>query len=328
VSGELALLGVDPDAERLYRRVLRSPPADLDTHVAALGWGRVHSLSAYQSLVAMGLVAETRDGTLVAESPRDSIGRLIEKESARLEARRRELAGAEAMIADLVQDHQGGPLPAGEVVALEIVSGDLLVPTIEQAVRSTTGPIRNLIKSTTTGPRAATSVVRLVQGEVARGRPMQTIYPVAVMRDPAAHGLLWLREWAEVGEQQRLMEEVPHEFAVFGDEIVLACSEWGVVTDDLVAIRSRLLVQTFTAIFDGAWRAGLPVPLTASDHETNERLLALLASGLKDEAIARYLGVSLRTVRRRVALLMEETGAHTRFQLGSAAERRGLLGGQ
>jgi DNA-binding NarL/FixJ family response regulator len=35
--------------------------------------------------------------------------------------------------------------------------------------------------------------------------------------------------------------------------------------------------------------------------------------------------MSLRTVRRRVSLLMEEYGAQTRFQLGIAAERRGLV---
>jgi len=38
--------------------------------------------------------------------------------------------------------------------------------------------------------------------------------------------------------------------------------------------------------------------------------------------IARHLGVSLRTVRRRVALLMDEAGVETRFQLGMAVARR------
>jgi hypothetical protein len=41
-----------------------------------------------------------------------------------------------------------------------------------------------------------------------------------------------------------------------------------------------------------------------------------LTSGLKDEAAARYLGLSLRTVRRRIAALMDRTGANTRFQAG------------
>jgi DNA-binding NarL/FixJ family response regulator len=47
--------------------------------------------------------------------------------------------------------------------------------------------------------------------------------------------------------------------------------------------------------------------------------------GAKDETIARQLGVSLRTVRRRVAELMDELGASTRFQAGMEAVRRGLL---
>jgi DNA-binding NarL/FixJ family response regulator len=59
----------------------------------------------------------------------------------------------------------------------------------------------------------------------------------------------------------------------------------------------------------------------------NERLEILegLMLGSKDEAMARQLGVSLRTVRRRVADLMTELGATTRFQAGMEAVRRGLV---
>ncbi|MFI6494765.1 hypothetical protein [Streptomyces sp. NPDC050564] len=49
---------------------------------------------------------------------------------------------------------------------------------------------------------------------------------------------------------------------------------------------------------------------------TQRQLLHLLTSGLKDEAAARHLGLSLRTVRRRIAALMDRTGANTRFQAG------------
>ena len=51
----------------------------------------------------------------------------------------------------------------------------------------------------------------------------------------------------------------------------------------------------------------------------------MLGAGLKDEAIARYLGCSLRTVRRRIAALMDRHGADTRFQLGLAVAQGGLL---
>jgi DNA-binding NarL/FixJ family response regulator len=53
--------------------------------------------------------------------------------------------------------------------------------------------------------------------------------------------------------------------------------------------------------------------------------MTLLAAGFKDDAIARQLALSSRTVGRRVAELMESLGARTRFQAGIHAQRRRLL---
>jgi len=59
---------------------------------------------------------------------------------------------------------------------------------------------------------------------------------------------------------------------------------------------------------------------------TDQRLLlGQLAGGAKDEQIARALGLSVRTVRRRVAELLEELGADSRFQAGVEAVRRGWI---
>jgi hypothetical protein len=57
-------------------------------------------------------------------------------------------------------------------------------------------------------------------------------------------------------------------------------------------------------------------------------LLQMLTAGLKDQAIARQLDVSLRTARRRLAQLMTATGATSRFLLALAAVRRGWLPGE
>jgi DNA-binding NarL/FixJ family response regulator len=54
-------------------------------------------------------------------------------------------------------------------------------------------------------------------------------------------------------------------------------------------------------------------------------VLQLLTTGLKDEAIARQLGTSMRTTRRRIASLLATLGVATRFQAGVEAARRGLL---
>ena len=54
-------------------------------------------------------------------------------------------------------------------------------------------------------------------------------------------------------------------------------------------------------------------------------ILELLDAGLKDEAIARQLGVSLRTVQRAVRLVSLTLGVQSRFQLGAEATRRGWI---
>ena len=56
-----------------------------------------------------------------------------------------------------------------------------------------------------------------------------------------------------------------------------------------------------------------------------EGLLTMLSAGMTDEAIARQLGVSARTVQRRISDLMETLGSRNRFQAGVQAVRHGLL---
>lgn len=55
------------------------------------------------------------------------------------------------------------------------------------------------------------------------------------------------------------------------------------------------------------------------------KLLRLWARGYTDQRAARELEVSLRTVRRMSASLMERFGVHSRFQVGGLAHQRGWI---
>lgn len=59
--------------------------------------------------------------------------------------------------------------------------------------------------------------------------------------------------------------------------------------------------------------------------EQDRELLAMLAAGMKDRATARALGVTERTVTRRITQLMRQLGAQTRFQAALQAAKRGWL---
>ncbi|MFF9869684.1 LuxR C-terminal-related transcriptional regulator [Streptomyces sp. NPDC013953] len=62
------------------------------------------------------------------------------------------------------------------------------------------------------------------------------------------------------------------------------------------------------------------------DFSPKEReVLAMLAAGAKDEAIARRLGCSERTLLRLLTALVAKLGAESRFAAGVQAARLGLL---
>ncbi len=72
-------------------------------------------------------------------------------------------------------------------------------------------------------------------------------------------------------------------------------------------------------------RDALPVPPNGLNQQRYEQVLRMLADGLTDEAVARRLGVSVRTVRNDVASTMSALEACSRFQAGARAAQLGLI---
>jgi len=326
VSAHLSVFQISADAEELYRRILRSGPSRLAPFAAELGWTLSLATEALESLIAAGLVRETADGLVLVEHPRSALERLVGNEEAKLDLRRRQLTDVRASIGNFTADHRAAGASGGWAVtqpAWEIVSPQMAASMVEHTFRSTSGLFRLSIRTLESGFGMDDDAAHAGQTALAAGRERRAIYPLSALDDPP--GRRWAESWAGVGEQQRVSETPPSEFAVFGTEAVLAVAQWRSIESDYVFIRDPMLIAAFTAMFDYAWELALPMPGVPSDVAEDQKLLTLLASGFKDEAIARYLGWGLRTVRRRVARMMAELGADTRFQLGAAAQRRGLL---
>jgi len=73
-------------------------------------------------------------------------------------------------------------------------------------------------------------------------------------------------------------------------------------------------------------RFGRGKPHTADERTEREReVLALVAEGLSNAAIAERLVVSVHTVRNHIASLSAKLGAHSKLEALSIALRRGLL---
>ena len=124
-----------------------------------------------------------------------------------------------------------------------------------------------------------------------------------------------------------MLPHVPCRLAVFGDQAVVVPQAWGGPYGTAVLCWQPGIVAVCREWFEELWSHGVgpPEPGQPSDRRSRAQLLDLLVRGVKDERIARTLGVSLRTVRRRIAALHAELGVDSRFQAGAEAVRRGWL---
>lgn len=251
---------------------------------------------------------------------------ILARDERRLEVRRHDITEARQALLQLVARYSKPDDPRGTPV-WEVVSAELAPALLQHLLASATDLVRSSVLSLDVGPGLDEATIEQGQGHLREGRFRQrTLYPMDVM--DASAGRDWIRSWAAAGEVQRLSLAPPSDFAIFDDEAVVAVATWGDAAADYVLIREPMIVAAFTTLFDRSFERGLPVTAeqgAGADSAGDLRLLRLLARGLKDESIARYLGVSLRTVRRRVAHLMDLHAAETRFQLGVAAARADLV---
>jgi hypothetical protein len=112
------------------------------------------------------------------------------------------------------------------------------------------------------------------------------------------------------GGQARKLAGVPMRLVIADRKVALVPP--AAPGDAAVLLGPSALLDGLVAMFDTLWEHAYS-PLR---DPTDQQLLALLAAGLTDQAIARRLGVALRTVERRVRRMMDGLGARTRFQAG------------
>lgn len=88
-----------------------------------------------------------------------------------------------------------------------------------------------------------------------------------------------------------------------------------------LVVRYRPIVKALARVLELQWRSSLPLPAqgradTLGMQTKDLQILTLLGAGASDATIARQLGISQRTVERRLRAFMDSHGLETRYQLG------------
>ncbi|PFG41373.1 sugar-specific transcriptional regulator TrmB [Isoptericola jiangsuensis] len=167
---------------------------------------------------------------------------------------------------------------------------------------------------------------------VRRGVRYRVLFEQAAL-DTFPGGLDAFAAGLRAGESARVIDALPLRMVIADDGLallpVLSAPERASAAAMLV--RPSALLTGLIALFDTLWTRAAPVILDAPSgvpsvgvaDDVDARLLSLLLAGSTDESAAHQLGISTRTVQRRIRELMDRAGVRTRAQLGWHAARAG-----
>ncbi|HKN95527.1 MAG TPA: LuxR C-terminal-related transcriptional regulator [Pseudonocardiaceae bacterium] len=306
--------------EETYRAILVSPGLTASAIAARTGATPAAVRAAAGRLVRTGLVTATasRPATYTAHRPSTSMSGHERELEAALEEHRRAVAAFEELYSVGRSEH------AHELI--EVVTGKdhiarrfvHLEATAQREILVFDRPPYVLPPGHVTQRAAELELL-------ARGVSVRCVYDRSCLDDSGGAELL--TALSRAGEQIRLAADLPVKVAIFDRSAALLPLSEESGDDRVVIIRRSTMLTVLIAFFERVWREATPflLPTEPARSDDTGRLLSLLAAGLGDAAIARQLGVSERTVGRRVRLLMDELGAASRFQAGAEAALRGLV---
>jgi hypothetical protein len=227
---------------------------------------------------------------------------------ASLLAREDELSQARRHIGELARAYDEAVARSGRT-PVELVTGPAVAQRIAQVWRVARHEVRRLDRCC---GLAASEPPHL---DVA----CRTIYE----RD----GLPQIQRMTRGGQQVRVVAALPTTLYLADNRLAVMPTPGG----PAVVVHPCALLDGLDALFEALWERALPLgPATAAtaapsgDEDAREELdiLILLLAGLTDQAIARRIGVGHRTAQRRMAALLKDLGARTRFQAGVQAALR------
>jgi len=312
----LSVLGLGPAEEMIYRHLVGGDTKTITELATELGMTVGPGIEA---LIGRGLVvADAVTGHVAAAPPALALGALLRQ-------RRDDLRTAELDVLALVDEYRGRATRESDLFEI-ITDVEAVRHRFAQLQQRAQHEIRTMVV-----PRL--QVVPGAQNEAGgeslrRGIRYRAIADRDVLAEPG--GAAAVARGIGEGEEIRVIDRVPVKLIIADSDVAMVPLRSGHNTaPESVLIRASGLLDALIAYFDDTWSRAYPVVVQDDEavvsadgvDTTDALLLTLLLAGLTDQAVASQLGLSLRSVQRRIAALMAKAGATTRIQLGWHAAR-------
>lgn len=326
------ILGLDPAAERVYQELVTAGSGSTAGLVERIGLPRVEVRKALSVLAELGLVTKQNGARerYVAAPPAVALGALLAEQ-------RHALYRAELGLASLAEAYRSASADSSARDLIEVVIGAHAVRhRFEQVQMAATAELHVMSEASheVVGPGESAAEEQAIN----RGVRYHVIVEHAMLDRPGAfEGLM-----AHMKHQQlcRVVEQVPTKLVIADRSVALVPLSDGTNPDggepSAMFVRAPGLIRLLMGLYESVWDSAVPVRLVEPNGieldipETEPtgldlRILSLLMVGATDAAIAKQLGLGLRTVQRRVAHMMDLARVSTRLQLGWQACHRGWL---
>lgn len=324
----LDVFGLSAEAESVYRAMLASPTCTVSELALATAVDEAAVVRSLEELRQAAIISAGPDGFDEPLPPEQAIEALIAREEEMLSERRRRLSAQREGVGDLVRTFVAARQteePSGSIERL--VDGSAVRARLYELEKLTTQTCWSMRPSSAPSVQSLDSARRLDQESMSRGVGMRWIVSATSLADQAYRD--YLSERVADGGEVRVHPAPPMAMILLDETVsVIPDGDQG----GAVILHGAALSLPVRRLFDEAWSTSAPLgEWLAVGAEMDSRQLrsrqvvTMMAQGMTDEAIARRLGVSVRTVGRLISTATDALGATGRFQAGVLAVQKGWV---
>ncbi|MGW7369725.1 helix-turn-helix transcriptional regulator [Streptomyces sp. NPDC054841] len=306
-------------------------PAGKDLYAAALRTGRItrSEIGAAPCLVDLALLHPDPDDPelLRPVAPSIALNQLIHPIEREIQQRRqRTIALADTFEPFMAITAQDPPSTS----AITVLEGlELINATLDRVTSECTEEMLTVQPGSGRRPHILQEALRRVEPLLDRGIRMRTLYQHTARHHSST--LAYVERISPFGLEVRTLEEIIDRLIIVDRKVAFVPAR----SDRRVALELRHegLVQYLVGVFDQFWLHGIPweeevvayAPVPDGISGVQRSIAKLLIEGHVDEAIARRLGMNVRTCRAHIAKLASALGSGSRAQLGYLIAQSGIL---
>lgn len=326
----LETLGLDTDAERVYRALLAHPREGVVGLAARLGMSQAQLRRRLDQLSTMALIQPSAQEEIgfSAVDPETAMEALLARQSDELAAQQRKVEASRAAAARLIAECSALRPRTVDPDSERLIGVEQIRARLERLADEAREQIMTFAPG---GAHTAADLEASRTPNAAlldRGVAMRTVYLDSVRNhQPTLDHVEWL---GRRGGEVRTAPTLPIRMVIADRRLAVLPIDTADARAGAVVLEGVGTVAALCALFESTWDAATrlgerPTRDINGMPPQEAETLRLLAQGLTDEAIAKRLGVSPRTARRIAAELMERLEARSRFEAGVHAVQNGWL---